>query len=344
MSAQESGPMQTAEHLGSGLTIAVTGVGAIIGQGIIKSLRQSKYAPRVIGIDRSANSPGPHFCDAFEQKPDASEDSQAYLDYWARIVRTHGIGLILPGLELDMAFFDRHRQFFSELNVKVALNTPALIQKTADKWDFGQELIAIGYPAIPSARPHSWAQAVDELGAAPLLLKPLQGNGSRGIVLLEDEADFNYWRRKTTTPWMLQRIVGSADEEYTVGVFGLGDGRSLGPLIFRRRLSSAGNTLVAEVLPEHAVIEAATDLLCRHFQPLGPSNFQFRVEGDKAYLLEINPRFSSSNSLRSAFGFNEAEMSIQLYLLGVEPLQPRIGAGRAWRYTEDFVTHAGHSL
>lgn len=336
--------MPTSEDLGSDLTVAVTGVGAIIGQGIIKGLRQSRYAPRIIGVDRSANSPGPHFCDAFEQKPDASEDSQAYLDYWARIVHVHGIRLILPGLELDMTFFDRHRQFFAELNVKVALNTPALIQKTADKWDFGQELIAIGYPAIPSARPHSWAQAIDELGTAALLLKPLQGNGSRGIVLLEDEADFNYWRHKTTAPWMLQRIVGSADEEYTVGVFGLGDGRRLGPLIFRRRLSSAGNTLVAEVVPEHAVIEAAMDVLCRHFQPLGPSNFQFRVEGDKAYLLEINPRFSSSNSLRTAFGFNEAEMSIQLYLLGIEPDQPRIGNGRAWRYTEDFVTHAGHTL
>ncbi|MCP2513933.1 ATP-grasp domain-containing protein [Achromobacter mucicolens] len=326
------------------LTVAVTGVGAIIGQGIVKSLRQSRYAPRIIGIDRSANSPGPRLCDAFEQKPDAPEDSQAYLDYWARIVLTHGIDLILPGLELDMTFLDAHRQFFSALNAKLALNNAELIHATADKWDFGQELIAIGYPAIPSARPNSWAQAIEELGPAPLLLKPRRGNGSRGIVLLEDEADFDYWRKKAIAPWMLQRVVGSADEEYTVGVFGLGDRRQLQPLIFRRRLSSAGNTLVAEVVREHAVIGAATERLCQHFQPLGPTNFQFRVEAGTAYLLEINPRFSSSNSLRSAFGFNEAEMAIQLYLLGMEPTAPRITAGKAWRYTEDFVTHAGHTL
>jgi carbamoyl-phosphate synthase large subunit len=326
------------------VTVAVTGVGAIIGQGIIKSLRHCRFPVRVVGIDRNANSPGPHLSDVFEQKPDVPEDSQAYLAFWARIIREQHIDLILPGLELDMAFFHRHREFFSGLNVKLALNAPELIEQTADKWAFGQALSAIGYPAIPSARPDTWAQAISTLGAAPLLLKPIQGNGSRGIVLLEDEADFNYWRRKTKTPWMLQRIVGTADEEYTVGVFGLGGGRWLGPLIFRRRLSGAGNTLVAEVLHEHPVIEAATALLCRHFQPLGPSNFQFRVEGDIAYLLEINPRFSSSNSLRTAFGFNEAEMSIKLYLRGVEPDAPRIGAGKAWRYTEDFVIHAGHSF
>ncbi|MNS78356.1 carbamoyl phosphate synthase-like protein [compost metagenome] len=326
------------------VTVAVTGVGAIIGQGIIKGLRESRFSVRVVGIDRNKNSPGPHLCDVFEQKPDVPEDSQAYLDYWARIVDTHGIDLILPGLELDMAFFDRHRQFFSGLGVKLALNTPELIAQTVDKWEFGNALNAIGYPVIPSARPATWAEAIAALGAPPLLLKPLRGNGSRGIVLLEDEDDFNYWRRKSASPWMLQRVVGSADEEYTVGVFGLGGGRWLGPLIFRRRLSSAGNTLVAEVLHDHPIIEAATEFLCLRFQPLGPSNFQFRVEGDKAYLLEINPRFSSSNSLRTAFGFNEAEMSIQLYHAGVEPAQPRIGVGKAWRYTEDFVIHAGHSL
>ena len=76
----------------------------------------------------------------------------------------------------------------------------------------------------------------------------------------------------------------------------------------------------------------------------GPTNFQFRVENGTAFLLEINPRFSSSNSLRTAFGFNEAEMAIELYLLDREPDAPRIRPGKAWRYTEDFVLHAGHPL
>ncbi|QYJ23705.1 ATP-grasp domain-containing protein [Achromobacter sp. ES-001] len=326
------------------IPIAVTGVGAIIGQGIIKSLRQSGHRVRVIGVDRNDNSPGPHLCDAFEKKPEAPEDSQAYLDYWERIVRKHGITLILPGLEIDMAFLNRHREFFAALGVRLALNSTRLISVTADKWNFGLALDAMGYPAIPSARPESWADATQALGSAPLILKPLHGNGSRGIVVLKDEDDFNYWRAKSVTPWMLQRIVGEANEEYTVGVFGLGDGRHVGPLTFRRLLSSAGNTLAAEVVQDHDVINDATEVLCQYFQPLGPTNFQFRVEGKHAYLLEINPRFSSSNSLRTAFGFNEAEMAIQFYLFDVEPAEPRITAGKAWRYTEDYVIHASHSL
>ncbi|VFR55877.1 ATP-grasp enzyme-like protein [plant metagenome] len=326
--------------------IAVTGVGAIIGQGIVKSLRADPRDTRVIGIDLSDQSPAPRWVDAFEKKPaGVSEDDPAYLDFWTRIVRAHGIALILPGLEIDVAFLDAHRAHFADLGVRLALNTPELIAQTTDKWDFGGLLADIGYTGIPSLLPpECWAQALEQLGPAPLLMKPRRGNGSRGIVTLHDETDYAYWRAKTRAPCLLQRIVGTADSEYTVGVFGLGDGRYLGPLIFQRRLSAAGNTLMARVVPAHPVLEAAVATLCRHFPPLGPTNLQFRLEGGHAYLLEINPRFSSSNSLRTAFGFNEAAMAVDFYLEGTLPQAPVLREGIAWRYTEDFIHHAGTDL
>ncbi len=114
----------------------------------------------------------------------------------------------------------------------------------------------------------------------------------------------------------------------------------IGPLTFRRRLSSAGNTLEAEVVRQLDAIDRAVDRLSKHFRPVGPTNLQFRLEGDTPYLLEINPRFSSSNSLRTAFGFNEAEMAIEYYFHNKVPDTPPLKDGIAWRYTEDFVSHA----
>lgn len=326
------------------ISIAVTGVGAIIGQGIVRSLRASGRDLNIIGVDRNERSPGTYAVDVFEQKPLVPEDSQAYLDYWERVILEHGIKLVLPGLEIDMQFLNQHRAWFETRGVVLGLNTARLIEQTCDKWIFGEILSTIGYPLIPSAQPQSWAEALRKLGPPPLLLKPLRGNGSRGIVKLEDERDFQYWRDKAVDTWMLQRIVGSADEEYTVGVFGLGDGDVLAPIIFRRRLSAAGNTLEAELVAEHAILQDAVIKLCRHFKPVGPTNLQFRVERDTPYLLEINPRFSSSNSLRTAFGFNEAEMSIDYYLYGKTPRAPALRGGIAWRYTEDFVKYVSHSF
>jgi carbamoyl-phosphate synthase large subunit len=326
------------------IVVCVTGVGAIIGQGIVRSLRASGRRIRIVGIDRSARSPGPHMVDAFEQKPDASEDSPEYQAYWDSLIQRHDIQIVLPGLEVDMVYLDKNRDWFGSRGVRLALNTPNLIRITANKWEFGKALADIGYSVIPSFRPNTWQEAVEKLGVPPLLLKPLQGNGSRGIIKLDNEQDFEYWRTKTSGDWMLQRIVGKPDEEYTVGVFGLGNGHFIGPLIFRRRLSLAGNTQEAEVVLDHPILEVAVKKLCQHFFPIGPTNLQFRVDGDVAYLLEINPRFSSSNSLRTAFGYNEAIMAIDYYLFDREPMMPTLKQGHAWRYYEDFVIHASYPV
>lgn len=326
------------------LTIAVTGVGAIIGQGIVRGIRALGRAIRIVGVDRNERSPGTYMVDVFEKKPEAPEDSPAYLDYWAHIISKHGIQLIMPGLEVDTFFLDQRRIWCDSLKVVVVLNSHQLIRKASNKWAFGKELASIGYPVIPSIQPDTWEEALEALGPPPLLLKPLQGNGSRGIVTLEDERDFEYWRVKTTQKWMLQRIVGSANEEYTIGVFGIGNGQLVGPLMFRRRLSALGNTQEVEVVRRHAVLESAVEQLCSYFCPIGPTNLQFRVEGSTAYLLEINPRFSSSSSLRTAFGFNEAAMAIDYYHENKSPKMPAIREGVAWRYFEDFVVDAGRSV
>jgi carbamoyl-phosphate synthase large subunit len=55
-------------------------------------------------------------------------------------------------------------------------------------------------------------------------------------------------------------------------------------------------------------------------------------------LLEINPRISSSTSLRAAFGYNEAEFCVRHYLEQALITQPEIRFGYAVRYIADLVT------
>ena len=324
-------------------TVIVTGVGAIIGLGIISSLRAAFPNIRIIGVDRGAQGPGRFAVDHFSRKPPVEESSQDYLEYWLHLVRSEDARLVLPGLEVDMHFLDRHRQHFEAMGVRLALNTAELIARCGDKWQFNAYLESIGYPAIPSLKTLDWHAAVARLGPPPILLKPTDGNGSRGIAILHDESDLRYWSRRSRSEWMLQRIVGTEADEFTVGVFGLGEGEYVGPIMFKRRLSVAGNTSEAVVVKHHPVLESAIDRLCKACEPVGPTNLQFRLDGDTPYLLEINPRFSSSNSLRSAFGFNEAAMAVEYYLHGNAPSIPSIRAGTAWRYFADHVHYEDSS-
>lgn len=82
----------------------------------------------------------------------------------------------------------------------------------------------------------------------------------------------------------------------------------------------------------------------RHYRPEGPTKLQFRVEGAAAYLLEINPRFSSSCSLRTTFGFNEAEMCIDHFLERRRPPPPTLRAGIGQRHVADRISYAGTDL
>lgn len=316
-------------------TVAVTGVGALIGQGIARSLHPGGRA-RIVGVDRRITPFSRTFCDAVEQKPAVDETAGAYLDFWRELVERHGVELILPGLSVDMDFFNGNRAAFRAMGVTVALNSADLIALCADKYDFQIAYGAAGFPVIPSARPDSWEAALSELGPAPLLLKPRRGEGSAGIVRLGDAEDFAYWTRRNGDNWLVQKIVGADADEYTVGIYGLGDGTYLGPIIMRRRLTRSGHTGEAEVL-DHPVIAELTDRISHRFQPIGPTNLQFRIEADTPYLLEINPRFSSSCSLRAAFGFVEAEMCIDHLIGGQTPYQPVIRHGFAHRYNEDFI-------
>lgn len=327
----------------STVTVVVTGVGAIIGQGIIRSLRSSRHSVRIIGLDRSARSPAPGWCDRFVQKPSCDEESIQYLTFWEDLIVSEHVDIVLPGLEVDMLFLDKHREDLARAGAALALNHSALIQCAGDKWHMHQLLLAHNMPVIPSAINVNWAEAVAQLGDAPILMKPRQGNGSRGIVHLNDGDDLAYWSRKAQGPWMLQRIVGRDDEEYTVGVFGLGRGQALGPIIFRRRLSAAGNTLEAQVV-DHPLIQTAVERLNALLEPVGPTNYQFRMENDLAFLLEVNPRFSSSNSLRTRFGYNEAEMSLDHFLFDLLPPTPSIRYGIGWRFSEDNVVYDRHPI
>jgi carbamoyl-phosphate synthase large subunit len=107
-------------------------------------------------------------------------------------------------------------------------------------------------------------------------------------------------------------------------------------MTLRRKLSREGYTDKAEVVDTAEFLPTIGEL-CRLFRPLGPTNFQFRrcVNGIK--LLEINPRISSSTSIRTAFGYNESAMSLDYFLNQRAPTQPVIRRGRAVRYTDDKI-------
>jgi carbamoyl-phosphate synthase large subunit len=320
----------------AGTTVLVTGVGAVIGQGIIRSLRLAPEPIRIVGLDRNPQAFGARWCDHFVCKP-GSEKGKQYRNFLLELFESQAIDLVIPGIEQDVFFFDEDRSFHTDDKPVIVLNRPEVVALGKDKWATHEQLAAAGLDVIPSRVSGSWEECLEELGPPPLLMKPRRSSGGKGIVELHDERDFDYWRERSGGDFMVQRIVGSDDQEYTVSVFGFGDGGGTEPAIMRRRLGPDGATWWAETVASCPPISDYSDALTRELAPIGPTNYQFRLCNDHAMLLEINPRVSASTSFRAALGVNEALMCIEFFLRHRRPADASLKPGRAWRFVEDLV-------
>ncbi len=316
--------------------VLVTGVGAIIGYGAIRALRQGRYPLNIVGTDIFGHAVGQHWCDAFERSLPVADPR--YEEFLRELVMRHDIDLVLPAIEQDVSFLSQRRAAFAGTKARVALNDASLIALSDDKWLTHEALVRLGLPAIATVLDGTFEEIAARLGS-PFLLKPRRSYASKGIVTVATPNDFAYWREKMGQNFMAQQIVGDADSEFTASLFGYGDGTGSRKMVFQRWLAQDGSTVRARVVSEPD-LEAEMDRLTVAFHPLGPTNFQFRRHDERFYLLEINARLSSSTSLRRAFGMNEAEMCVAHYLDGERPDFAHASAGTAIRYIEDIVTLA----
>ena len=310
-------------------TILVSGASGIVGYGIIKTLRQCKNI-KLVGTSIYNECIAPAFCDIFEIAP--KTNSAKYLDWLIEIIKKYSIDMIIPGIEADMSFWNKHRNEL-KAHTFVLLNNSKLITLCLDKWKFYKKLKKNNF----ENRIFSTIKPNYNNIQLPILLKPRCGFGSKGIVKISNMKTLKQYKKEIGVNLMMQEFVKGDDSEITVSTFFDKNSQIKAYIMLKRKLSNEGFTNKAWVvkIPE---IKSHIKELAKIFKPIGPTNFQFRKDCDgKWRLLEINPRISSSTSIRMAFGYNEAQMSIDYFLFGRTIRQPKILYGYAIRYTEDYI-------
>ena len=322
----------------------VTGVGAIIGYGVLRSLRASHPDVRLIGADIYSDAVGQAWCDRFVTAPLTSDPG--YREWLQQQVNEYEVNLLVPGIEQDVDYLCDNREQLRDLGCRIVLNTPTLIELARDKWAMDRHLLSIHEPTRIESVDHGSFQDVTEQLGLPFLLKPRRGYASKGIVRVADEFTFAHHASGLGHHLLAQQMVGSEEREFTTSIFGDGNGAVLALSCLQRKLAADGSTAkaISKNPGELPGLAEATERLAAHFRPEGPTNLQFRQVDDGWKLLEINPRISSSTSIRTAFGYNESAMSIEYYLDDTRPTQPQIQPGHAARYIEDVVTLDRHTV
>jgi carbamoyl-phosphate synthase large subunit len=348
-------------------TVLVTGVGGGgNGEQLVKSLRYAERNYRVIGADLTLDAARQSGADACIALPRANDPG--YTPALLAACKQHGVEVILPGSEPEMRVLARDAALIRSQVKLLAVNDAELIETCSNKFKTTQFLQAHGF-----ACPRSWLidslQASEQIDLFPIIVKPVVGGGSQNVYLIQDRDELvmilGYLLRYFENV-LVQEYVGSADQEFTVGVLFDGDGHLIHSIALNRFILSAlsnrlrvpnrtGRAELGEVLAiSSGVSQGRVDAfphVTEYCEQIGLAlgaryaiNVQCRCIDGQPYAFEINPRFSGTSSIRAMLGFNEPDLLIRKHVLGEEiPLRAPYRHATVLRGLKEVIVEEGNA-
>lgn len=293
--------------------ILVLGISGNVSQGILKAIKQSNIDCRIIGACVNLDTVGKLWCDLVYESPYAN--SAMFIPWLIDICNKEDINILLTGVEENL--------------LEISKNIDVLKQETKTVFvvsEYEKLLIAqdkfltcewlkennFNYPQYIDAADKKGIIKLGNIVGYPLIAKPKNGKGSRGVFLIHSEEEvknINFGEN-----YIIQQCVGNVDNEYTVGCYMDKKGKAVIPIVMRRWLSN-GATWKAEVVHNQEIEEKCLRI-CEVYKPMGPMNIQLRIDKNgRAIPFELNVRFSGTTPMRNKFGFCDVVASIKEYLL-----------------------------
>jgi carbamoyl-phosphate synthase large subunit len=301
------------------MKVLVTGAGALLGQGILRSLRRSSLAPTLVAVDPSPLSAGLYWADSAHLVPMARDP--AYLERIEEVLRLEKPDVVMVGTDVELMIFAEHRaRIEAEHDCIVLVSPPEVIAIADDKWLTFRFFEEHGLPRPDSALADG-AVALAERVGFPLIAKPRVGARSVGVEKLTSMEQLHALLETDPEGLVFQESAGPDDQEYTAGTLTF-DGVCHAAITLRRDLRD-GNTYRAFTghWPE---LDAQVRTYAEQLGGFGPVNFQFRVKEGRTRVFEINGRFSGTTPLRDHAGFPEVELCLRHLVHGEPVTQPDI--------------------
>jgi carbamoyl-phosphate synthase large subunit len=312
------------------MKVLVTGAGALLGQGILRSLMESPLKPELVAVDPSPLSAGLYWVKRRHWVPFASDPT--YLEVFERILAEEKPDAVMVGTDVELELLAVHRERLEQLyNTHVIVSSPEVVRIADDKFATYSFFSKNGFDAPASCLPGGEEALIEAVGF-PLVVKPRVGARSIGVSVVHNRADLAAAVASLANP-VIQECVATDGDEYTAGTLTF-DGVCCASIVMRRDLRD-GNTYRAFV-DDYPELNAMVRRMAEALGAYGPANFQFRLDGDKVKVFEINGRFSGTTPLRMRAGFPEVDMVLGHVLLGNPVEQPpvqKVAILRQWDET-----------
>jgi carbamoyl-phosphate synthase large subunit len=113
--------------------VLVTGAGALVGQGIIRSLMESSLSPVIVAADASPLSAGLYWTRHRHLVPMASDP--AYVQVFENILDRERPDAVIPGTDFELVLFAENRARWEErFGTHVIVSNPNVVRIADDKY------------------------------------------------------------------------------------------------------------------------------------------------------------------------------------------------------------------
>jgi carbamoyl-phosphate synthase large subunit len=288
------------------MSVAVTAVGGIVGQSVIKALHNTDYS--AVGINSEVLGAG-----LFATKKSyigLNATDPKFIDRLIEICNESQCKIVFSGLDAELIHLSNNKDRFAKNGILAVVSEPEIVKLCGDKQKTIEFLKSNHFPAPETFSLRNYSYQLD----FPVILKPKTGGqASQGLILAKNLADF-------------EKSVGSLDldnyvvqefiegDEYTCGTVSF-ENHCVGAILMKRELRF-GNTYKAFVVKDEKLtnfVKNVVDVL----KPFGPCNVQLRLKNDTPYVFEFNARCSGTTAMRALAGFNEPRMVCDFILKGI---------------------------
>lgn len=315
--------------------VLVTAVGGrSVGSGVLHALTRTSQSVNerwnVVAADADSFSWGLYKVEQNTLLPFANADN--YLEEVSKVVRKHNIHAIIPGSEAEAEVLAQNKSMF---DIPVIANSVDLMPLMMDKFRTAEKIQQLGLPAIPMYRTEDYQEAIRAFGF-PVIVKPTSGTGgSKGVSICTNlaELETKLERLPENAGYCIQPLIGTEEDEYTVGILSDKQGKLIDSIVMRRKLIglslldrkkiggisygiSTGYSQGFFIKDE--TIQAFCEKLSRDLGSVGPLNIQLRIHKGEIYVFEIHPRFSGTSTMRADVGFNEPDILLRNHLYNEE--------------------------
>ncbi len=330
------------------LTIGVSGINAVDnpgpGVGVARSLREAADLDvRIVGLAYDAMEPGIYMDWIVDEAflipyPTTSQD--AYRERLLYIREQTGMDFVIPTLDTEMPFYMKYRDELADLGIGTFVPTPEQY-RLRGKDRLGEMAKALGLDLPRTevvASIEDLERAVDRIGT-PVMVKGAFYKAYEAQTSKEAMSHYKKIVAEWGYPVLVQEVVEG--DELNVVAVGDGEGGTLGCVAVKKMWITELGKIWTGVTIRHPAMLEATARFMEHYKWRGPMELECIVDGDRLYLVEINPRFPAWSYLATGVGVNLPARMVRraLGLPKPEAESDDYSAGELFiRYTYEMVT------